>query len=233
MTTIAEIICRDVGILESRELLQHAATEVDNKITQLIRAHGLVDNITNRGSLIFEARASMKTLRPVDGFALYLHDLYEADSVQKDSDRNEIIKNAIQGIQNWKKRMDSQLRAGHKMPVTQDLYQRCKKRIEEIDPNHAIRDEIESEKIGPQLKTLGIYGSYVAASMGSYHLLRYTASKILGATTTSSLFLTSACIAFYKSIRSGNKMQMMMSGVFLAWQTYSSIYTLKALAKYN
>jgi hypothetical protein len=230
MSSICRIVCPNIDALE-KKAVEHAYTLVDERISQLIRERGLIDNLDNRKNLIKEARQSVTTFRPIDGFAIYLHDLNCAQTVQDVDKKTALIKRAIQGIQNWKKIMDKQTQSGYKMNATKNLYGRCEQQIAKIDPNRILLAEIESEEIGPQLKTLGLsvvsLASMLSVSNKVYSIASGLLTQALGPTAVSSLFLTSSCVAFYKSVRSGNKTAMVFSGVILGLQSY---YTIKYLA---
>ena len=52
MSTIAELVCANVGAFEDRSELRRAYNKIDDKITQMIQKRGLEYNLVSRKKVV-------------------------------------------------------------------------------------------------------------------------------------------------------------------------------------
>ena len=190
MATISELDLKNVGPLENRNELRRAYTKIDQKIQQLIQTQGFPKNDEESATLIERAFQSA-VLLPINGLAIALHALNSAIMIPDESVKREKIKEAIRTIQRWKQIMDSQIKAGYKMPATVAFYAQCEQRISQIDPDQKIRWEIKNEdNLWP-----------IAIDLGNELIVPIATPALLTPYLGPSFRLTTLAFGLYNSIR--------------------------------
>jgi len=169
-------------------------------------------------------------LRPQEGMHWVLHQL---NVIQKtpdiDPNKREKLKSAIRELQCWKEKMDSQIKAGMKMPGTLAFYAKCERRLSEIDPDHMIRKEIAQEDaILPKVISYGIQAGVTVGCLYGMYLVQSSVKAYMtnwfGPTVPAAFWIGSQAIGFYQSLRSGNKPGIAISGYFLFSSVYSMLF---------
>ena len=232
MSTIAELVCANVGMFEDRSELRRAYNKIDDKITQMIQKRGLEYNLVSRKKLLNEARHSIETLTPINAFAVYLHDLNCAAAIPDEDKRRSAIKKAIEGFSYWVPIMLEQEKAGHKMVNTKAFYvNHCQPAIDKADPTKEIRSEINESLLKMGAKLVGgagilVGGLWVLVRINSCvsdlvdkHFNSRFVSGFKIAFHSNNLYLSSC--GLYRSIQENNIKGTVIYGGFLCFSAYS------------
>ncbi len=231
MSTIAELVCANVGVFEDRSELRRAYNKIDDKITQMIQKRGLEYNLVSRKKLLNEARHSIETLTPINAFAVYLHDLNCAAAIPDEDERRYAIKNALEGFAYWEPIMIEQEKAGHKMVNTKAFYiDHCQPAIDKADPNKEIRSEINESLLKMGAKLVGGAGILV----GGFWVVSHVHSYVTGLATKyiNPQILSGCSIAFhsnnlyrssrslYRALQENNMKNAAIYGGFCCFSAY-------------
>lgn len=144
MTSLIQTVCKQVGKYEDRNLLKDAVQKIDARITQLLEKEHIIGTIENRLGQWSEARHTAQNLTPLNALVLLLHELNCAEQESDPVNQKNRYRELFQDMIFWKNQIDQQQKAGIKLDKTISVYQQLELRINELDPDHSIRDEMIS-----------------------------------------------------------------------------------------